>query len=64
MDRKFPESGPANPGPAWIDYFVGDEKRNNGNEFILSKSTKMITFGIIFYFYVCGRFVRPKDAMP
>ena len=64
MDRKFPESGSAWIGPAWIGYFVIYEKRNNGNEFILPESTEMIPFGIIFNFYVLEWFVGPKDTMP
>ena len=68
MDRKFPESGSGLDWPSldwpWIGGFVIYEKRNNGNEFILPESTKMIPFGIIVYFYVLEWFVRPEDTVP
>lgn len=54
VDRKLSESGRAG-----ISCLISDEERNNGNEFILPERANMITFGIIFYFYVFGRFVGP-----
>ena len=64
MDRKLPESGSAWIGPARIGCFVSYEERNNRNEFILPEYPSMITFSIIFYFYVFGRLVRPQYPMP